>query len=132
MTPLPLLTGALSLMGCAADYSYDPSDYTADTYYADGDEPDYDDGPSEVEDDFLSLTPESIHQVTILFSDRGTPRTYRHMNGYGSHSYAFINEKGKRFWVKFHFKTMQGIQCLTDDEAAAIVAGDRESHQRDL
>jgi catalase len=82
--------------------------------------------------DFWSLSPESVHQVTILFSDRGLPRSYRHMNGYGSHTYSLINHKGTRYWVKFHFKTMQGIQCLTDEEAAAIVAGDRESHQRDL
>ena len=82
--------------------------------------------------DFWSLSPESLHQVTILFSDRGLPRSYRHMNGYGSHTYSFLNDAGERFWVKFHFKTRQGIACLTDDEAAAIVAGDRESHQRDL
>ncbi len=82
--------------------------------------------------DFWSLSPESVHQVTILFSDRGLPRSYRHMNGYGSHTYSFVNAKGTRYWVKFHFKTMQGIQCLTDDEAEAIIAGDRESHQRDL
>jgi catalase len=82
--------------------------------------------------DFWSLSPESLHQVTILFSDRGLPKSYRHMNGYGSHTYSLINAKGERSWVKFHFKTKQGIACLTDDEAAAIVGGDRESHQRDL
>jgi catalase len=82
--------------------------------------------------DFWSLSPESLHQVTILFSDRGLPRSYRHMNGYGSHTYSFINAKNERFWVKFHFKTIQKIQCLTDDEAAKIVSHDRESHQRDL
>jgi catalase len=82
--------------------------------------------------DFWSLSPESLHQVTILFSDRGLPRSYRNMNGYGSHTYSLINEKNERFWVKFHFKTMQGIQCLTGDEAARIVGEDRESHQRDL
>ena len=82
--------------------------------------------------DFWSLSPESVHQVTILFSDRGLPKSYRHMNGYGSHTYSFINKNGTRCWVKFHFKTMQGIQCLTDDEAEAIIAEDRESHQRDL
>ncbi len=82
--------------------------------------------------DFWSLSPESLHQVTILFSDRGLPRSYRHMNGYGSHTYSFINAEGERFWVKFHFKTLQGIECLTDEEAADIVGGDRESHQRDL
>lgn len=82
--------------------------------------------------DFWSLCPESIHQVTILFSDRGLPRSYRHMNGYGSHTYSFINHDNERFWVKFHFKTMQGIECLTDDEGAEIIGHDRESHQRDL
>ena len=82
--------------------------------------------------DFWSLSPESLHQVTILFSDRGLPKSYRHMNGYGSHTYSLINDAGERFWVKFHFKTMQGIECLTDEEAAQIIGGDRESHQRDL
>ncbi|MBN1516109.1 catalase [Candidatus Sumerlaeota bacterium] len=82
--------------------------------------------------DFWSLSPESMHQVTILFSDRGIPKSYRHMNGYGSHTYSLINAKGERVWCKFHFKTMQGIECLTDKEAAEIVAQDRESHQRDL
>jgi catalase len=82
--------------------------------------------------DFWSLSPESLHQVTILMSDRGLPRSYRHMNGYGSHTYSFINGKSERFWVKFHFKTMQGIDFLTNEEAAEIVGGDRESHQRDL
>jgi len=82
--------------------------------------------------DFWSLSPESLHQVTILFSDRGLPRSYRHMNGYGSHTYSFINAKNERFWVKFHFKTAQGIDCLTGEEAAGIVGQDRESHQRDL
>lgn len=82
--------------------------------------------------DFWSLSPESLHQVTILFSDRGLPKSYRHMNGYGSHTYSLYNQKGERFWVKFHFKTKQGIECLTDAEGAGIVADDRESHQRDL
>lgn len=82
--------------------------------------------------DFWSLSPESLHQVTILFSDRGLPKSYRHLNGYGSHTYSFINKKGERFWVKFHFKTAQRIQNLTDEEAARIVGSDRESHQRDL
>jgi catalase len=82
--------------------------------------------------DFWSLSPESLHQITILFSDRGLPRSYRHMNGYGSHTYSFINAQNERFWVKFHFKTKQGVECLGETEAAAIIAGDRESHQRDL
>ncbi|HEY2989434.1 MAG TPA: catalase [Candidatus Binatia bacterium] len=82
--------------------------------------------------DFWSLSPESLHQVTILFSDRGIPKSYRHLHGFGSHTYSFINAKNERFWVKFHFKSMQGIQNLTDAEAAKIVGEDRESHQRDL
>ncbi len=82
--------------------------------------------------DFWSLSPESLHQVTILMSDRGIPKSFRHVNGYGSHTYSFINDKNERFWVKFHFKTVQGIQCLTDEEAVAIVGHDRESNQRDL
>lgn len=82
--------------------------------------------------DFWSLSPESLHQVTILFSDRGLPKSYRHVNGYGSHTFSFINAENKRVWVKFHFKTLQGIQNLTDEEAEKIVGCDRESHQRDL
>jgi len=82
--------------------------------------------------DFWSLSPESLHQVTILFSDRGIPFSYRHMNGYGSHTYSFINAQNQRFWVKFHFKTLQKIKCLTEAEAAKIISIDRESHQRDL
>lgn len=82
--------------------------------------------------DFWSLSPESLHQVTILFSDRGLPKSLRHINGYGSHTYSFINAKNQRFWVKFHFKTQQGIKCMTNSEAEAIVAKDRESSQRDL
>ncbi|MFH1216869.1 MAG: catalase [Pseudomonadota bacterium] len=82
--------------------------------------------------DFWSLSPESLHQVTILFSDRGLPKSLRHMNGYGSHTYSFINAKNERFWVKFHFKTQQGIECLTNKEAEAIVGKCRESQQRDL
>ncbi len=82
--------------------------------------------------DFWSLSPESLHQVTILFSDRGLPASYRHMNGYGSHTFSFYNDQGERFWVKFHFKTMQGIRCLTDEEAEAMIGKDRETHQRDL
>lgn len=82
--------------------------------------------------DFWSLSSESLHQVTILFSDRGLPRTYRHMNGYGSHTFSLVNRDNQRFWVKFHFKTLQGIQCMTDDEAEALIGLDRETHQRDL
>ena len=82
--------------------------------------------------DFWSQSPESLHQITILMSDRGVPKTYRHMNGYGSHTYSLINHANERFWVKFHFKTMQGIECLNEDEVAGVVGADRESHQRDL
>ena len=82
--------------------------------------------------DFWSLSPESLHQLTILMSDRGIPKSYRHVNGYGSHTYSLINASGERFWVKFHFKTLQGIETITNKEAEAIVAKDRESNQRDL
>ena len=82
--------------------------------------------------DFWSLSPETMHQVTILMSDRGIPASYRHMHGFGSHTYSFINDKNERFWVKFHFKTRQGIKNLTNDEAAQIIAKDRESNQKDL
>ncbi|MEN6541358.1 catalase [Parvibaculum sp.] len=82
--------------------------------------------------DFWSLSPESLHQVTILFSDRGIPKTLRHMHGFGSHTYSFINAKNERYWVKFHFKSMQGIENLTDAESTKLIGEDRESHQRDL
>lgn len=82
--------------------------------------------------DFWSSLPEAIHQITITMSDRGIPYSYRHMNGYGSHTFSMIDSSGGRTWVKFHLKTQQGIRCLTDEEAEAIVARDRESHQRDL
>lgn len=82
--------------------------------------------------DFLSLTPESIHQVTILFSDRGTPKTFRNMNGYSSHTFKWYNSKGEYFWVKYHFKTEQGIQNLTRDEATGIKGNDPDHATRDL
>ncbi|MEQ5801341.1 catalase [Halomonas sp. H10-9-1] len=82
--------------------------------------------------DFWTLLPEALHQVTITMSERGIPRSYRHMHGFGSHTYSFWNDQGERFWVKFHFRTQQGIDTLTDAEAADIVSTDRESHQRDL
>ncbi|MBT9291224.1 catalase [Prosthecodimorpha staleyi] len=82
--------------------------------------------------DFWSLSPESLHQVTILMSDRGLPQGYRFMNGYGSHTYSFINAAGERYWVKFHFKSLQGIKTWTNREGEAVVAKDRESAQRDL
>ncbi|AOI63592.1 catalase [Burkholderia territorii] len=82
--------------------------------------------------DFWSRHPESLHQVTILMSDRGIPKNYRQMHGFGSHTYSFINAQGERFWVKFHFKSLNGIENHTNDEAAQVVAFDRESAQRDL
>lgn len=82
--------------------------------------------------DFWTSLPESLHQVTITMSDRGIPLSYRHMHGFGSHTFSMINAKGERVWVKFHLHTRQGIKNLTDQEAGAIIAKDRESHQRDL
>ncbi len=82
--------------------------------------------------DFWSLSPESLHQVTILMSDRGLPTDVRHVNGYGSHTYSFINARNERFWVKFHFKTMQGHKHWTNAEAAEVVGRTRESTQEDL
>jgi catalase len=82
--------------------------------------------------DFWSLSPESLHQVTILFSDRGLPQGYRFMHGFGSHTYSFLNAADERFWVKFHFKSMQGIKNWTNEEAGRVIAEDRESAQRDL
>jgi catalase len=82
--------------------------------------------------DFWSRHPESLHQVTILMSDRGLPANYRQQHGFGSHTFSFINAANERFWVKFHFKSMQGVENLTNAQAAAIVATDRESAQRDL
>jgi len=82
--------------------------------------------------DFWTSLPEALHQITITMSDRGIPASYRNMHGFGSHTFSFLNAANQRFWVKFHFVTQQGIKNLSDAEAAAIVAGDRESHQRDL
>ncbi|MBF0172651.1 MAG: catalase [Magnetococcales bacterium] len=82
--------------------------------------------------DFWTRHPESLHQVTILMSDRGIPQNLRQMHGFGSHTYSFINATNERFWVKFHFKSKQGIANWTDAEAARVVAKDRESSQRDL
>jgi catalase len=82
--------------------------------------------------DFWTSLPEALHQVTIVMSDRGIPYSYRHMHGFGSHTFSLINMKNERHWVKFHFVTQQGIRNLSDEEAEAIVGKDRESHQRDL
>jgi len=82
--------------------------------------------------DFWSLSPESLHQVTILMSDRGIPVSPRFMNGYGSHTYSFWNNSGERFWVKFHFKTRQGHRTMSNADAAKVIGETRESYQEDL
>lgn len=82
--------------------------------------------------DFWSQTPESLHQITILMSDRGIPQTPMNMNGYGSHTYSFWNNDGERFWVKFHFKTMQGHKHYTNEESAQVIGESRETYQEAL
>lgn len=82
--------------------------------------------------DFWTSLPEALHQITIVMSDRGIPATYRHMHGFGSHTFSLINAENERYWVKFHLKTQQGIRNLTDAEAEALIGRDRESHQSDL
>jgi catalase len=82
--------------------------------------------------DFWTSLPEALHQVTIVMSERGIPASYRHMHGFGSHTFSFINAGNERFWVKFHWRTQQGIKNLSDAEAEALIGKDRESHQRDL
>ncbi len=82
--------------------------------------------------DFWTSLPEALHQVTIVMSDRGIPRSYRHMHGFSSHTFSFINAANERHWVKFTWRTQQGIENLSDSEAGQLVGGDRESHQRDL
>ena len=82
--------------------------------------------------DFWSLNPESLHQVTILMSDRGTPYGYRHMDGFGSHTFSMINAKNERVWVKFHFKTVQGIKNFTNNEAVEMKGKDPDFAQHDL
>ncbi|CAD5108556.1 catalase [Zestomonas carbonaria] len=82
--------------------------------------------------DFWTLLPEALHQVTIVMSDRGIPASYRHMHGFGSHTFSFINAANERHWVKFTLKTQQGIKNLTDAEATTLIGQDRETHQRDL
>ena len=82
--------------------------------------------------DFWSLVPESIHQVTILFSNRGTPDGYRFMNGYSSHTYKWVNSKGDVFYIKMHFKTDQGIKNFTAAEAADRAMKDPDYATRDL
>ena len=82
--------------------------------------------------DFWSAQPESVHQVTILMSDRGIPKNPMYMNGYGSHTFSMWNAKGERFWVKFHFKTQQGHEHYTNEESEHIIGKTRESYQEDL
>jgi catalase len=82
--------------------------------------------------DFWTLLPEALHQVTIVMSERGIPKSFRHMHGFGSHTFSMINAENQRTWVKFHFRSQQGIENLPDEAAAAVVANDRESHGRDL
>ncbi|KQV82502.1 catalase [Massilia sp. Root351] len=82
--------------------------------------------------DFWTLLPEALHQVTVVMSDRGIPRSYRHMHGFGSHTFSFINTQNERYWVKFTLKTQQGIENFSDAEATAHIGADRETHLRDL
>lgn len=82
--------------------------------------------------DFWTLSPESAHQVAWLMGDRGIPKSWRHMNGYSSHTYMWANAKGHRFWVKYHFKTQQGVECLTQQEADRLAGEDGDYHTRDL
>jgi catalase len=82
--------------------------------------------------DFLSLTPESLHQVTILFSDRGIPKTYRHMDGFSSHTLKWVNTEGKAVWVKLHFKTEAGIENITQEDAMKLSGVDPDHATRDL
>lgn len=82
--------------------------------------------------DYWAQAPEAMHQITILFSDRGIPDGYRFMNGYGSHAFSFWNKKGERFWVKFHFKSRQGIKCLTPAQASALAGENPDYAIQDL
>ncbi|WP_310416799.1 catalase [Chamaesiphon sp. OTE_8_metabat_110] len=82
--------------------------------------------------DFWSLSPEALHQITILFSDRGTPKSYRHMDGFGSHTFSLIDDRGSRVWCKFHFKTQQGIENLPAAEATRLAGEDPDYTTRDL
>src|SRR6476660_2562122 len=82
--------------------------------------------------DFWTLQPESAHQVTYLMGDRGIPKSWREMNGYGSHTYMWVNAAGERHWVKYHFHSNQGVVNLTNEEAAQTAATDPDAHRRDL
>lgn len=82
--------------------------------------------------DFWSLSPETAHQVAYLMGDRGIPRSWRHMNGYSSHTYMWVNAKGEKFWVKYHFHTDQGVENMTNEEAGELASKDADFHRRDL
>jgi catalase len=82
--------------------------------------------------DFFSWSPEATHQFTWLFGDRGIPASHRHMDGFGSHTFQWVNTAGERFWVKFHFKTDEGIRNLTNEESAQICGQNPQHHQQDL
>ncbi|WFD29462.1 hypothetical protein MSPP1_000471 [Malassezia sp. CBS 17886] len=82
--------------------------------------------------DFLTLSPESKHLMTIVFGDRGIPRSYREMNGYGLHAFSWQNEKGEVFWVKYHFKSNQGFHCITQEEADHLAGVDPDCNMQDL
>ena len=82
--------------------------------------------------DFFSHSPEMTHQFTWLFGDRGLPRSFRHMDGFGSHTFQWVNAKGEAFWVKYHFKTNQGIECLTAEEGMRLAGEQPSYHHLDL
>ncbi|RAF02898.1 catalase, partial [Burkholderia multivorans] len=82
--------------------------------------------------DFWSLSPESAHQVAYLMGPRGLPKTWRNMNGYSSHTYMWVNEDGEKFWVKYHFLTDQGVENMSNEEAAKLAGEDADVHRRDL
>jgi catalase len=82
--------------------------------------------------DFWSLTPESLHQVTLLFGDRGIPASFRHMHCFSSHTHSLRNGRGERFWVKWHFKTLQGIRYFTEEQACRIAGEAPDLHRQDL
>lgn len=109
----------------------DPAKF-ADFVHSQNRQPDTGLRSNELQWDFWTLSPESAHQVTMLMSNRGTPRTLRQMNGYGSHTFAWINAAGEKFWVKYHFKTAQGIANYSEAEALRVAAEDPDAHRRDL
>jgi len=109
----------------------DPEKF-GDLVYSQRRQPDTGVRSNDLQWDFWTLAPESAHQVTILMSDRGTPRTLRHMNGYGGHTFSWANAAGEKFWVKYHFRTAQGVESHSEAEARAIAAEDPDAHGRDL